>query len=322
MVQLPRILLVAGVIALTAFAVGMTAEGGNHKPAPAASPPAATTSASASGAACSAAKPLGAGAHTLRLKVGGTWREAYVHVPRSAVGHPAPMVVDFHGMGGTGKFMSDWTGMSKVAERSGFVVAYPTALAPKRAWALQPGPDNQDVAFVRALIPAVAQRWCVDDRRVSAVGVSNGGGFTARVACDIGGRLSGVVVVAGAMTEVGDCRSGPPVSILEIHGTSDQVAGYGSGNGTKGVLDWLSDWRARNGCGSRPAQRTQVLPLVSRIAWSPCAKGTVVEHLRISGGRHQWPGSSPSNPGPTSGLSASEESWRFVASRRSVSPAF
>lgn len=322
MVQLPRIVLVAGALAVMAVAVAVAADGGLRQSAPAASPPAATTSASASGAACSAAKPLGAGVRTLRMKVGGTWREADVQVPRGAVGHPAPMIVAFHGMGGTGPFMAEWSGMSRVAERSGVIVAYPTARGPKRAWTLQPGAGNQDVAFVRALIPAVAQRWCVDDHRVSAAGVSNGGGFTARVACDMAARLSGAVVVAGAMTEVGDCRSGPPLSIMEIHGTSDQVAGYRSENGTKGVLDWLSDWRARDGCGSRPAQRTQVLRIVSRVTWSPCAKGTVVQHLPISGGRHQWPGSSPSNPGPTSGLSAAEETWRFVASRRSLSPAF
>lgn len=315
MLQLPRILLAAGAIAVTALAVIIAADDGLRRSAPASATP-------ASSAACSAAKPLGAGVRTLRIDVGGTWREVHVQVPRGAVGHPAPMVVAFHGMGSTGPFMADWSGMSRVAERGGFIAAYPSALGPRRAWTLQPGADNQDVALVRALIHEIAKRWCVDDHRVSAAGVSNGGGFTARIACDMAARLSGAVVVAGAMTEVGDCPSGPPVSIMEIHGTSDRVAGYGSANGTKGVLDWLSDWRARDGCDSRPAQQRRPLRIVSRITWSPCAEGTVVEHLPIDGGRHQWPGSSPANPGPTSGLSAAEETWRFVAPHRSLAPAF
>lgn len=314
MLQLPRILLVAGAIAVTALAVVIAADDGLRRSAPAAVTP-------ASNAACSAAKSLGAGMRTLRIDVGGTRREVYVQVPRGAVGHPAPMVVAFHGMGSTGPFMADWSGLSKVAERAGVIVAYPSALGPRRAWTLRPGSDNQDVAFVRALIPEIAKRWCVDDHRVSAAGVSNGGGFTARIACDMAARLSGAVVVAGAMTEVGDCPSGPPVSIMEIHGTSDQVAGYGSGNGAKGVLDWLSDWRARDGCGDS-AQQRQRLGIVRQVTWSACADGTVVEHLPIDGGRHQWPGSSPSNPGPTSGLSAAEETWRFVAPHRSLAPAF
>jgi polyhydroxybutyrate depolymerase len=316
MVKLPRIALVAGAIAVMAVAVVVAASGGQRQSAPAASPSAATAS------ACSAPQPLGAGTRTIRLDVGGRQREAYVQVPRGAVGHAAPLVVAFHGMGSTGPYMADWSGLAKVADREGVIVAYPTATSPGRAWTLQPGADNQDVAFVRALIPEVAKRWCVDDHRVSAAGVSNGGGFTARVACDMAPRLAGAVVVAGAMTEVGDCRSGPPVSILEVHGTDDQVAGYDAANGTKGVLDWLSDWRARDGCSSQPPQQTQPLSIVSRITWGPCANGTVVEHLRITGGRHQWPGSSPSNPGPTSGLSAAEETWSFLASHRSLSPAF
>jgi polyhydroxybutyrate depolymerase len=317
-----RILCAAGALILVAFAVSAATDGSGSS-APAA--PAASTSASPStttAAACSSAKPLGAGDRTIRVRVGNVWREAYVSVPRGALGHAAPLVVGFHGLRGWGQFMSDWTGLSKVAARNGFIAAYPTATKPKLAWAIQPNAQNQDVAFVRALMADVARRWCVDSRRVSAVGISNGGGFAARVACDLADRLAAVVLVAPALTQARDCTSGPPVSVLEIHGTSDPIAPYRSKNGSKAVLDWLQDWRVRDGCGSRAAKRTQVRSIVSRIAWSPCAKGTSVEHLRITGGRHQWPGSSPSNPGPTSGLSASEETWRFAASRRSQAPAF
>lgn len=322
----PKFLLAVGVAVLVALAIGTTVDSGVTTPAPAASAatPTATTptATSAASAGCAPGRALAPGNRTIHVQVGKVWREAYLSVPRNAVGHAAPLVVGFHGLRGWGEFMSDWTGMSKVAARAGFIAVYPTALEPKRAWAIQPNANNQDVAFVNALIADVARRSCVDARRVSAVGISNGGGFAARVACDLAGKLAGVVVVAGALTQAGDCPTGPKTSILEIHGNSDQIAPYNSKNGSKGVLDWVADWRKRDGCGSRKAKRTAAGRIGTRITWSPCAAGTVVQHLRISGGKHQWPGSSPSNPGPTSGLSASEETWRFLAPRHSATAAF
>jgi hypothetical protein len=40
--------------------------------------------------------------------------------------------------------------------------------------------------------------------------------------------------------------------------------------------------------------------------------------VRIDGGDHEWPGSTPPGPGPASPVSAAEEAVRFLAGKRLV----
>ncbi len=95
---------------------------------------------------------------------------------------------------------------------------------------------------------------------------------------------------------------------------------YWGRNGVGGVLAWLARWLARDDCG--PTIHTGIAaPGVQRLVWAPCKSGSVVQHLIISRGRHQWPGADPPDPGPVSGLSAASAAWQFLAPRRlTVSP--
>ena len=99
---------------------------------------------------------------------------------------------------------------------------------------------------------------CVDAARVFVTGVSNGGGPTARLACDLSGRLAGVASVAGGYRTLRPCTPERPLPVLEIHGTADQVFPYG---GTPrdykaSARRWLGRWRRIDGChgNGRPAE--------------------------------------------------------------------
>ena len=231
-----------------------------------------------------------------------------------------PLLLAFHGAGGSGPGMAPYSGLTRVADQSGFVVAYPSAAAPRHVWTLRETEDDRvpggdDVSFTRQLIDRLESQLCIDARRVSAAGVSNGGGFVARLGCELSDRLAGIVVVAGGFSSLSACTPGRALSVLEIHGTDDPVVPYGGRAGAGAVPAWLHDWRVRDGCPAahwqgRAAQR------VRRFVWGPCRAGAVVEHLRISGGKHQWPGAQPADPGPASTFSAASEAWRFLAPRR------
>jgi len=71
--------------------------------------------------------------------------------------------------------MESYSGLARVADREGFVVAFPSATGPRRSWNLDPGRAPDDVGFVAALIERVATVACVDPGRIFVVGVSNGG---------------------------------------------------------------------------------------------------------------------------------------------------
>jgi polyhydroxybutyrate depolymerase len=238
-------------------------------------------------------------------------RTAVVQVPARASQH-APLVLAFHGTGGSGSFMKGYSGLGELAEREGFVVAYPTSERDPDQWSLgENARGDDDLALVDAIIARLVQRGCVDPSRVYAVGVSNGGRFASRLACDRSDRIAAVVSVAGA-DGVPRCAPDHPVSILEIHGTDDQVVPYSV------VVPWVRAWARRDGC-PQSARRLTRGPRMVQLSWGPCRAGTEVVHLRIVAGRHQWPGASPPDPGPASPLSAAEEAWRFLRTKRLAS---
>lgn len=267
---------------------------------------------------CATATPLAPGDHLLQVDVEGVDREALIHVPPGRT-RPLPLLLAFHGAGSSGPGMAPYSGLSKLADEQGFAVAYPSADAPRHVWILAatPGAVEQrgdDVSFTRRLLDDVKGSLCVDARRVSAVGVSNGGGFVARLGCELSDKLAAIVVVAGGFSTVAACTPARPLSVLEIHGTDDPVVPYGGRAGAGAVPQWLADWRSRDGCAAKPWLGKAAVRVV-RFIWGPCRAGVVVEHLRISGGKHQWPGANPADPGPASTISAATEAWRFIQPR-------
>lgn len=245
---------------------------------------------------------------------GGKARSALVHMPRGRGGR-LPLVLALHGAYGTGAFMERYSGLSKLADRSGFAVAYPDSDGPR--WKISAAEAPVDVEFLDTLIDRLVESGCVDENRVSVVGVSNGGGMAARLACEADERLAGLVSVAGGYSSLPRCQARRPLSVLEIHGTADPVVPYYGRAGTRAgdVVGWLTRWVARDGC--RPSvRRSAPARNVVRLDWGPCRAGTAVAHLRLIGGTHAWPGADPPDRGPSFGVSAGVEAWRFLKDRR------
>ncbi|UTI63180.1 hypothetical protein NBH00_17660 [Paraconexibacter antarcticus] len=253
---------------------------------------------------------------TLRLPSPDGVRTATVRVPATAAGHAAPLLVALHGGGDTGAQMEASSGLKAVADAAGFLVAFPDATGAHRYWNLDERHGPDDVGFVAALVDRVAARACVDPHRIVAAGLSNGGGLAARLACALSGRIAGVVVVAGTVAHVPECGPGRPVSVLEIHGSADPHVPYTGdpATGAGAIRDWLADWATRDRCPGAPTHRT-VGRTVRALEWDRCADGTRVAHLELLGGRHEWPGASPPDPGrPPSPISAAAQVRRFLAS--------
>jgi poly(3-hydroxybutyrate) depolymerase len=78
-----------------------------------------------------------------------------------------------------------------------------------------------------------------------------------------------------------------------------------------GLPPFVDRWLQLDRCHGAP-HRTRISRRSLRLRWTACAPGTEVEHVRISGGRHQWPEATPPDPGPDAGFSASAEIVRFL----------
>ena len=139
--------------------------------------------------------------YTKSLQFGGMLRTCYVHLPPGCDGRRAVLLVlALHGMGGQGVGMARLTHFNAVADQNGFIVAYPDGL--RRRWSLGPLPmpgGIDDVGFIAALIAALSSDLAIDQTRIYALGMSNGGGLIDLLACRRADLFAALVVVSATI---------------------------------------------------------------------------------------------------------------------------
>jgi polyhydroxybutyrate depolymerase len=257
------------------------------------------------------------GDHTVNvLSADGRLRPVLLHVPKTGAYAPLPLVIALHGAGENGPRFAGDTGFSKLADREKFLVAYPTAVGPNAFWDItgQQQDAPEEVEELERSLDALEGVACVDRSRVFVTGVSNGGGMTARLACELSDRLAGAAPVAGGYRALPPCHPDRPLPILEIHGTGDQVVPYGGIAPQYGgsVLKYLARWRRLDGCTGK-ARRSSPAPGVHEFAWKDCRAGTSVEHVRLDHQAHGWPGGPRTTPS-TAAFSTTWRTWEFFRS--------
>lgn len=279
-----------------------------------------------------------AGLESRTLRVDGVRREYAVYTPPSP--RPAgerPLVVVFHGGEGSPAKIARQTGFNEVADRHGFLVAYPRSIEHWNDGRATTRGFGNDVAFARALVEALVAHDGVDPDRVYATGASNGGMMTLRLACEANETFAAFAPVAASfpVPYADRCRPGQPVDILMVNGTDDRLIRWRGGRIPRGrragvggevipVPETVAFWRRHNGCGT-PAEeavpdREDDGTRLRREVNDRCARGGSVRFLAIEGGGHTWPGSPvPANilAGRISReISASQVIWQFFATQR------
>jgi polyhydroxybutyrate depolymerase len=116
--------------------------------------------------------------------VNGTERWFLVTVPGAHDGTtPLPLVIDYHGLPEGAEIHTLMSAFSSVAEREGFVVAFPQGQFDPVRWNASPttqfiGDPNDDLTFSDDIIDSLGESLCLDRTRVYAAGLSYGGFMT------------------------------------------------------------------------------------------------------------------------------------------------
>jgi polyhydroxybutyrate depolymerase len=290
--------------------------------------------------------PAGAGDHEVGLRSGGLDRYYLLHVPPAApAAAPRPLVLVLHGGGGNPEGMAPLTGMDRLADREGFLVAYPagTGVFARKLLTWNAGPaccgwardhEVDDVAFLRAVVADVGSRCSLDRRRVYATGMSNGAMMCYRLAAEAGDLVAAVGPVAGAMLCPPPRPDAPAVPVLHIHSVDDPRALYEGGLGPPfpltnarvqhpPVMQTIDAWVRHDGCPAEPAREAELRGVgrdagdtAERLTWGPGRGGAEVVLWRLHGPGHIWPGGPQYLPArlvgrTTSVIDASRELWAF-----------
>ena len=128
-----------------------------------------------------------AGSHLKQIVSVGEPRSYILHVPPSyAPGKPAALVLGFHGNNGRPEQFEAYSGFSSLADREGFIAAYPLGAGAHPTWTAWQG--GKDVEFTSELIDKISAICNIDPARIYATGHSLGGGMVNRLACDLSKR--------------------------------------------------------------------------------------------------------------------------------------
>lgn len=247
------------------------------------------------------------------LKVNGAARHYRLYVPTGYSGdQDVALILNFHGFGANSLDEEELSGMSLKAEKAGFIVAYPDGL--NRAWNDGTGPRQQDdVAFARELIQSLATRYHIDPRRVYATGISNGGGMTNRLACELADQIAAIGPVAGAYNLWQDCAPSRPIPVIAFHGTADQIVPF-AGSRPESILPpiaaWAKAWAERNHCNPLEKE-TDLHPDVHVSTWGNCKNDAEVILYVIDNHGHSWPGSSFLKEITSQSVNATDVMWDF-----------
>ena len=241
------------------------------------------------------------------VSVDGKERDYGIYVPAN-VAKPAPVVFLFHGGGGRPQAIARRTGMSESADKNGFIAIYPAGIGRdgrRGTWNVGTGPSTaDDVGFVKAILADVEKHVPVDPKRIYATGLSMGGVFSYRLACEMSGTFAAVAPVAATMVEPA-CKPDNPVAVLQIHGSDDDHIPLRGGHGSMTAEDrsWPApqdgavSWSRLDGCSGEPAHATE--GPMDCTNYSSCR--APVQFCVVPQGGHTWP------------EGATEKIWAFFA---------
>ena len=170
------------------------------------------------------------------LMIADVEREYIIHLPTSYSSEKKlPLVLIFHGGGGTAKQMQGYMGMDAIADKENFICVYPQGI--NKQW--NDGREfkesisaNDDLRFITVLLDSLARQYAIDKRRIFSTGISNGAFFSICLADKLADRILAIAPVCGSIPERTFDSYSPskPVSLLLINGTKDPLVPYNGGS--------------------------------------------------------------------------------------------
>ena len=254
----------------------------------------------------------------------------------------APVVLVFHGSGGSGERIRQATAYAfdLLADQHGFVAVYPDAY--EKYWndcratgdyaARQL--DVNDTGYIRSLLAFVQKQHGVGPGRVFAVGYSDGGQMSFRLAMETPALIRGAAAIGASMPAQKNlaCKpAGKALAVMLINGTDDPVNPFDGGEvawldrfGRRGLvkssLESAEYWAGLAGYQAAPFQHRypDSVPedgsVATRIVWTDPGQPEI-SLITVHGGGHTIPHPYKRFPrflGRTNrDFSAADEVWRF-----------
>ncbi len=264
-----------------------------------------------------------------RILSSGELRKYLLYVPPSYdPSQPTSLVITIHGFAQWPANQASVSQWNRVADEFGFIVVYPQGTGFPLRWRLRSTDElsnadaQKEVRFYADLIDELSAGYNIDPHQIYANGLSNGGGMSFLLACDLSGRIAAIGTVGGAyITPFESCQPSRPVPLIAFHGVVDPIVPFHGGPSGSfeipfpDIPTWVNQYAAQlNHCDPSPITFLQQGSIVGQ-EYENCLDGADVVFYTIADGGHTWPGGNPlpeSITGKTSQeIDATRLMWQF-----------
>jgi polyhydroxybutyrate depolymerase len=248
---------------------------------------------------------LAAGTHRNSIVFDTMNREYTLHIPPTINSNEAiPLVLCFHGYTSSATTIMSYSKFNELADLENFIVVYPQGSLFEEdthwnvgGWTL--GSTTDDLGFINHLLDELISIYHIDQQRIYSTGMSNGGYMSFSLACQLSERIAAIASITGSMTPqiYNSCQPQHAMPVLQIHGNEDSVVPYeGNRSWTRSIDDVLGYWNQLNQ-NTAPPQVTMIEDTnffdgstVEHYLYSNEMQRINVEHYKVLGGGHDWPG--------------------------------
>ena len=237
------------------------------------------------------------------ITVNGEERMFRLSAPSSEAGTPLPLIIAFHGGGGSGEDFQQQDEFDQLAGQEKFIMAYAIGdddrTAEEGEWFLNTAATSrEDNDFSEAIVDELSQTYCIDEERLYAIGYSLGSMYTYEIACQLNHRFAAVASFAGTMpVQPETCDLEGSIAVMHIHGKLDYIIDYdddwdwkdgehtdvGTMSSVPGMID---SWAERANCASSDTEADFFL---EHITHEGCFGDARIEHYGIELHEHTWP---------------------------------
>ncbi|MBP3089274.1 poly(3-hydroxybutyrate) depolymerase [Corynebacterium sp. sy017] len=242
----------------------------------------------------------------------GTERQYYVSVPTHYDLHSpkkTPVFFVLHGWKSTPKTFVEGDIFKGNAGQEALIVL---PLGIDESWASAPysvTTVDEDISFLHQILSQLAGEYNVDNERIYAAGLSNGGGLVAQLGCRDTQTFAAIATVSAAYYQYNPADCTPEgIPALAVHGTDDDVIHYNGGRrhgddyfSVEEIADMYAE---RNKCRMDEFWQEKLNERDIAFTYDGCQHDTAL--LKIIGGKHEW----PQYAGET------EYIWEFLSKQR------
>ena len=228
-------------------------------------------------------------------------------VPNSEAGTKLPIVIAFHGGGGSEEDFQQQNDFDQLGEEEKFIMAYAIAendrTASEGEWYLNTAATSKDDNhFSEAIVEELSNSYCIDEERLYAIGYSLGSMFTYEIACQLNHRFAAVASFAGTMpVNPETCDLTGSMAVMHIHGKLDYIIDYDEdwdwkegeheGVGTMSNIPGMIDFWAQNSNCQSENTHSHLFggDDVEHIVHTDCDGDVRIEHYGMEAQEHTWP---------------------------------